>query len=130
MPSEVRSPRTLSSWLELDYHRRRRLFTGWWRWVLGGAVLGGLALAGLYAATGNKAFQAGPVTRPHALFNHDCGRCHERTFATIARLWQGDTVGSVTNGACLKCHEGSAHNHPHGGEVGRCVECHKEHRGH
>jgi len=27
MPSEVRSPRTLSSWLELDYHRRRRLLT-------------------------------------------------------------------------------------------------------
>ncbi len=126
MPSEVRSPRTLASWLELDYFRRRRLFSAWWWWILGGAAAGALALVGVYAASGKRAFQAGPVSHPHALFNDDCGKCHEKAFTTVTRLWAGDSVGTVTDNACVKCHAGP----PHHGAVGRCVDCHKEHRGH
>jgi hypothetical protein len=129
MPSEIRSPRTLANWLELDYHRRRKLLPGWGWWLLGGLLLGVVSLVGLYAAQGHKAFQAGPVSRPHALFNGDCGKCHTSNGTTLTRLWYGDRVGSVDDEACKKCHVGAEHNQ-HAGPVGRCVECHKEHRGH
>src|SRR5262249_9066092 len=51
------------------------------------------------------------------------------SFDTITRLWRGDKVGSVTDRACSQCHAGSHHNDPHA-KMGRCVDCHREHRGH
>jgi predicted CXXCH cytochrome family protein len=126
MPSELRTPRTLASWLELDYFQRRRLFSTWWWWILGGTALGAVLLGGMYASSGKRAFQAGPVSHPHALFNDDCGKCHEKAFTTVTRLWAGDEVGTVTDRACSQCHAGP----PHHGAAGRCVDCHKEHRGH
>lgn len=126
MPSEVRSPRTLSNWTELDYHKRRRLLSAWWWWVGGSAALAAVLLVGLWGFAGNQAFQAGPVSHPHALFNQDCAQCHEKAFTTLTRLWAGDSVGTVTDEACVKCHNGA----PHHGAVGRCVSCHKEHKGH
>ena len=130
MPSNLRTPKTLSRWLALDYHRRRTLFAAWWRWVSGGAVLGLLLVGGVLLARGRGAFQAGPVSHPHALFNHDCGKCHQKTLTTLARVWYGDEVGTVTDAACQQCHRGEPHNAPHAGPVGRCVDCHTEHRGH
>ncbi|NBO93694.1 MAG: hypothetical protein EBV06_15495 [Planctomycetia bacterium] len=129
MLSEFRSQRNLSNWLELDYHHRRRLLPGWSWWLLGGLLLGLVSLVGLYAASGDRAFQAGPVSRPHAMFNNDCSKCHTNNGSTFSRLWLGDSVGSVSDEACLKCHTGAIHN-KHSGPVGHCVLCHKEHRGH
>jgi predicted CXXCH cytochrome family protein len=128
MPSEFRSPRTLSNWIELDYFRRRRL--PGWRAGMAAALLGSIAcLAGLVWARGYRTFQAGPLSAPHALFNNDCHLCHQSNGATLTRLVWGEKVGSVPDGACRKCHEGAKHNPPHA-EMGRCTSCHKEHRGH
>ncbi|MGL4551479.1 MAG: hypothetical protein ACRC33_09855 [Gemmataceae bacterium] len=129
MPSHLRSPRALSDWLELDYFRRRRLLPAWGWWLLAGLLAGVVTLATLYAARGDRAFQAGPLSRPHALFNHDCGKCHTSNGTTLTRLWRGDAVGSVEDSACMKCHTAADHK-GHPGPIGRCVECHKEHRGH
>jgi hypothetical protein len=128
MPSVFRSPKTLSQWLELDYFQRRRL-PGWRWWLLGAFVVGLACLGGLVWANGYRTFQAGPLSPPHALFNQDCSVCHQDNGATLARLVRGDRVGSVPDSACRKCHEGAHHNPPHAA-MGRCVQCHKEHRGH
>jgi predicted CXXCH cytochrome family protein len=128
MPSDFREPKTLSSWIELDYFRRRRLFRGWSLWLLG-ALLGSLLFLGASTlATGYRTFQAGPLSRAHALFNDDCGQCHQDQGATLARLFRGDRAGSIPDSACLKCHE-AAHHNDHAPRD-RCVSCHKEHRGH
>jgi hypothetical protein len=129
MPSEIRSPRTLSNWTEFDYYRRRRLMSAWWWFVGGSAMLGGLLVVGMWGFAGNQAFQAGPLSPPHATFNNDCSQCHEKAFTTVTRLWAGDGVGTVTDDACKKCHNGADHTGHHV-VIGRCVSCHKEHKGH
>src|SRR5262245_66576232 len=98
MPSSFRSPRTLASWLELDYFRRRRLFRGWTSCLLLLAAVGSLAGVGvMFSAAGNRTFQAGPLSPPHALFNDRCDLCHVNPGATLTRLWRGDRVGPVAN---------------------------------
>jgi hypothetical protein len=129
MPSEFRTPRTLASWLELDYFHRRTFFRGLWGGLpLLAAAAAALALGVMVWAAGHRTFQAGPLSAPHAMFNDRCDACHDRNGATLTRLWRGDSVGSVSDDACRKCHEG-AHHHERS-PVGRCVACHKEHRGH
>ena len=131
MPSTFRSPRSLAAWLELDYFHRRRLFRGWWGGSLVVALVVAVAAFGvLLAVSGRGAFQAGPLSAPHALFQDRCELCHQDNGATGTHLWRGDGVGSVPDSACTACHAGSHHNPPHAGEMGTCVSCHHEHRGH
>jgi hypothetical protein len=130
MPSFFRTPKTLSSWLELDYFRRRRLFRGWWGGSLLLALIVSLITLGvMLAATGHRAYQAGPLSHPHAMFNDRCELCHQNHGTTFTRLWRGDSVGSIPDDACKQCHAGSHHNPPHAA-MGTCVSCHTEHRGH
>ena len=87
MPSAFRAPRTLSNWFELDYYRRRTLFRGWWGGLL--IVTAAVSLLGLgvmWQVKGNTVFQAGPLSPPHAMFNHDCKLCHQDHGATLARM--------------------------------------------
>src|SRR5262245_22251862 len=112
MPSAFRSPRNLSSWLELDYFRRRSFFRGWWGGLLVAAAIASLfGLGVMLATTGNRTFQAGPLSPSHALFNNRCELCHQDAGATLTRMWRGDSAGSVPDDACLACHAGSPHNH-------------------
>jgi hypothetical protein len=128
MPSLFRNPKTLPRWIEPDYFRRRRLFRGWWALLLTGFFLvAGLGLAWALGTGRTTVFQAGPVSPPHALFNHDCGKCHQGPFQTATRLWKGDAVRSVPDSACQACHLGSHHNDQ---TLETCVSCHREHRGH
>jgi hypothetical protein len=129
MPSAFRSPKTLSGWIELDYFHRRRLFRGWRGWLVGALVVSLVGLGAMVAASGYRAFQAGPLSPPHALFSNDCSQCHQDRGMTLLRVFHGQSVGSVPDSACLKCHAGEPHNPPHG-RMGRCVSCHTEHRGH
>ena len=130
MPSTFRSPKSLASWLELDYFRRRGLFRGWW----GGSLLVALivAVAGfgfMLLAAGRSTFQAGPLSAPHAMFQDRCEVCHTDNGKTLTRLWRGNRVSSIPDEKCIACHAGSHHNPPHA-EMGICVSCHHEHRGH
>jgi hypothetical protein len=129
MPSSLRNPKTLSDWLELDYFRRRRALARlWWAAILA-ALLGSGAYVAWALARPHTAFQAGPVSSAHSLFNHDCGQCHVGTFQTAARLFSGDpAVRSVPDSACTKCHSGEVHHDTAVGERA-CASCHKEHRG-
>src|SRR5205085_299092 len=56
-------------------------------------------------------YEAAPISTAHAMFNHDCGRCHTETFRPLARLVHSDpALRSVPDAACLQCHPGPPHH--------------------
>jgi hypothetical protein len=131
MPSSVRGPKTLFEWIEPDYYRRSRWLRRWVR-LLGWAAL--LAGAGVVAATiwGRlpSFYEAGPLTSAHSMFNERCESCHTTAFATAVRLRpDAGAVHSVSDEACMKCHEGGPHHAEQQVQVPACATCHHEHRG-
>lgn len=89
----------------------------------------------------------GHLARPHTLFENRCETCH-------AGEKDGAFTRTVTDAACLHCHDGAIHrdnqkkatdksqvtlasftlamtdaNHPGGAMSAGCVHCHTEHRG-
>jgi hypothetical protein len=130
MPSQLRDPKTLADWLDLDYVKRPRRVGRGWRLLLLGTLV--LSLFGVSAVVLGRrtALQAGPVSTAHASFNQDCGQCHVEAFRTFDRLRRLDSgVRAVPDSACTRCHSGPIH---HATQVGdqACASCHKEHRGH
>src|SRR5829696_4970614 len=123
-------PKTLASWLELDYFRRprplRRVRSQVTKLVLLGCAL---LVAGVSLLPGSRRiYQAAPVSSAHALFNDDCEACHTARFATATRLVRGDdAVRSVSDEACLRCHAGEVH-HSRQATTPSCAACHREHR--
>jgi hypothetical protein len=144
MPSSLRTPKTLSQWLDLDSPLGRRPFRlfGWeipaarlWRWLLLAPLLVGVLLVVAWFAwpASGVAVQAGPLSASHRMFNQDCNLCHTGSFQTVHRLWRLDgSVTSVSDQACSKCHAGPPH-HPAELRAGLggtpCAACHREHHG-
>jgi mono/diheme cytochrome c family protein len=71
----------------------------------------------------------GPVTSAHANFQNDCRQCH-------AGSADGSFARTVTDTACVRCHEAPAHNPNQLSFVSvdkhaaaNCTACHVEHRG-
>jgi hypothetical protein len=121
-------PKGLAGSLQLDYFRRRGRLRRW-RGPLGlFCAVGGivLMLAVSWSPGGHRAFQAAPLSESHALFNESCTTCHDARFHTAARLMFGDTVRSVTDGACRQCHNGQIHHARQSGTTA-CASCHREH---
>jgi hypothetical protein len=130
MPSQLRDPKTLSQWLELDAFKRPRRLRRWRRpagWLI---LLVALALMGSTLWPGlHFLYQAGPVAVAHASFNDDCARCHTENFDTVTRLWRGDRVRSVEDSTCTSCHAGPPHHEESARPALSCAQCHREHRG-
>ncbi|MGL4464014.1 MAG: cytochrome c3 family protein, partial [Planctomycetia bacterium] len=136
MPSEMRSPKTLNAWIELDYVQRRRAIKTWrLRLSLLLMLLATVGLAGYSVLpSGRFLYQAGPVTVNHQMFNQDCEQCHDASFQTAQRLvdptkWSTG-LPATSDQACNKCHEGAPHHElnpkaPFGDPS--CASCHKEH---
>jgi hypothetical protein len=130
MSSSLRSPKTLSRWLELDYFERPRPLRRLWPLgILLALLVSGSYVAWALASGRHTAFQAGPVSSAHAAFNNDCAACHTGPTRTFHRLVSFDPgLHSVPDDACRKCHEGARHHDVPIGEQS-CVSCHREHRG-
>jgi hypothetical protein len=136
--SPLWNPKSLSEWQELDYHRRPRPLKSLWRPVLlatlAVAVVALVAVAALQKRVIPRlatAYQAGPLSTAHAMFNNDCSRCHVEGFKTWDRLVHSNSaIRAVSNDTCEKCHLGPQH-HPDvvRGESIACVSCHREHHG-
>src|SRR5205085_11408839 len=122
MPPGPRDPKAFTHWFQLDYFRRPRLLRRLHVPVLTAVLL----LTAVVAAAGGAsvyfklagpraAFQAAPVSTPHALFADRCEVCHtaDRAFQTAWRLWPGAAHAStVADAACLQCHPAGRHD-PH-----------------
>jgi hypothetical protein len=124
-------PRSLAPWLQLDYFRRprslRRVRTraSWVALIVCAVAVTALALA----PRGQTLFEAAPVSAPHAMINDDCNACHSVSFGTGRRLVAfTDAVHSVSDAACLRCHNGAGHHESRAG-MEHCASCHREHRG-
>jgi predicted CXXCH cytochrome family protein len=146
MPAPQRDPKAFTRWFRLDYFRRprslRRLYSPVLAAVLvltGAVAAAGVAFVVRKAPGPRAAFQAAPVSTPHALFADRCEVCHDegRAFMTALRLWPGAAhASSVSDQACLQCHPAGGHNprSPHfvnadTGQSKNCTQCHREHRG-
>jgi hypothetical protein len=114
-----RDVKTLSRRLDRTYFERRsairRVRIALIVFCLGG-VVAWWALAG--GATGDeRMFNPGHVMAAHASFEHDCRACHTgapdaaNTGAGTVSSLRGKFSLSVTDAACLKCHDAAIH-HP------------------
>ncbi len=145
MPAGPRDPKAFTRWFQLDYFRRPRGLRRAYTPVLAAVLLLTVAVAGTAVACvwfkparARAAFQAAPVSTPHALFADRCEACHteDDAFHTSFRLWPTADASSVSDAACLQCHDAGLHNaqqlafvnHATGQSVG-CTHCHHEHRG-
>lgn len=119
--------------MELDYFRKRRPLFRWLRYACWGALALSVAwVAWAVWPANHEVFQAGPLTPAHAMFNHDCQKCHTTSMQPLARLWLGDKgVHSVADQTCVLCHAGPDHQHRSDLMIAaeNCASCHKEHRG-
>jgi predicted CXXCH cytochrome family protein len=133
----VRTAKSLSVRLDNRYitrPNRGRLFRKLLIGICSFAVLVGW---GVYVGRGDKTpYSPGPLTSAHGMWDgNNCAWCHETKP-------EGGFVLTVSNTACMTCHDGSVH-HPNskmkfvdaatGGPVrdaGQCTACHVEHRGH
>jgi hypothetical protein len=131
MPVEPRTPKTLADWTELDYFRRPRFFRRLWFWSVYAALVATLFfLAPTFLPGWRTVYEAGPVSTSHALFNNDCGQCHEHSFETLQRLGRFDaSIRAVSDAACEKCHSGPKHHADKVALDTNCAACHREHRG-
>jgi hypothetical protein len=138
MPGQRNSPKAFSDWYESDYFRRPRR-----PWLLTGTILAALAVTGAAVALSFKwprAYEAGPLSDPHAFLSDNCAACHTGQFKTAERLLPGHgDVRSTPDTACLECHKAGVH-HPdqtqfvgpvdtNGQFAANCAGCHHEHNG-
>jgi predicted CXXCH cytochrome family protein len=138
MPEAWRDPKAFTRWFQFDYFRRPRRIR---RAKLVVTALVFLACLGVAAAAlrpGQRAvFQAGPLSAAHAAYVEDCAACHTEKFHTARRFWPTQAhASSVSDDACLACHEAGRHNshqlqffNSENNQAKNCAECHREHRG-
>src|SRR5947209_18655784 len=94
MPGPRNSPKAFSDWYESDYFRRPRR-----RWILTGAILVTTAVTAAAVALSfqwPRAYQAGPLSEPHAFLADNCAACHSGAFVTAARLLPGHAGARAT----------------------------------
>jgi hypothetical protein len=130
MASPLRGPKNLFDWLDPGYYRHSRWLRRTVRQLAWGAALAGAVLVVLTFWPGRPtAYQAGPLSPAHRMFNNGCGRCHTEPFEVARRLRPADAgVHSVTDQACGQCHEGALHNEQQD-HTPACADCHREHGG-
>jgi hypothetical protein len=132
MPSQ-RTSRFLAERVEIEFHRRGNRFRRvTWLTGLAVAVICSGWIAWAMSRDQQTIYAAGPVASPHRFIEHDCKQCHT-TWGLGQRLiaWD-DTIRSVENEACVKCHAGPVHhaNQVPAHEKLSCALCHHEHGGH
>lgn len=141
MPAGERKTKVIGKRIDLSYHKQPSPMRSLRRLTvivcgLAAALWGGWALFG---KSGERFYNPGPVAGVHAMFENDCASCHDG----------GDNAGSdksgkffktVSDAACLKCHNGTVHADKQTSLVlmsngkpamsSNCITCHVEHKGH
>jgi hypothetical protein len=137
MAAPRNNPKALTDWYELDYFRRPRHPRARTWAVLGALTASAAAVAVAVAWPGGRsAFQAGPLSAPHAMLADNCAACHTEPFRTAERFLPARQAARATpDDACTLCHAAGAHD-PHqtrytgpDGQAADCAACHREHRG-
>jgi hypothetical protein len=131
MPSSFREPKSLPDWLQMDYFRHERVLRRLKGPLVVAAML--LSLVGVTVALavprGRQVYQAGPVSRGHAIFADQCAECHTHAFRTAGRFIQVSERPTVSDDACVNCHGEHPHHPAEEAHTAGCATCHREHRG-
>jgi hypothetical protein len=122
--------KTRAKRIELHYFKRLYPFR---RWKLILTIAVPVVAAGwliAMAALGDqRAYNTGPVSTAHAMFDVQCEQCHVPARAAGAAAPSGSAFWlRVPDPACLKCHDGTVH-HATQVDTPTCASCHLEHKG-
>lgn len=131
--ARTRTTKSIAKRIDLSYHKRPHPLRTLRRTLVIACALVASAWAGLMLfARADRIYNPGPLTTPHAMFENDCARCHDGGGS-------GKFLKSVSDSACLKCHDAAIHADRQttfvstGGPSktsANCVHCHTEHKGH
>jgi len=120
MAGRIRTTKKLAQRITLDYFKTLHGIPRWRRILSGVLVVAGLLWLTWYAVAGSpKPYNAGPLSRSHALLGQNCAACH---------VAQAGYQKSATDQACLACHDGPTH-HAEQTFTPACSNCHVEHQG-
>src|SRR5436305_1623078 len=113
MPAGERKTKVIGKRIDLSYHRQPSPMRSLRRLTviccgLAAALWGGWALFG---RNGERFYNPGPVAGAHAMFESDCASCHDGGGGSAGDSAQasGKFFKTVSDAACLKCHNGSVH---------------------
>jgi hypothetical protein len=120
MNDPARNSKERARRIERHYFKRKFALPRWRLRLTIMATIAGLSwIAWRAVAHDQSMFSSGPVDRHHASFGANCSSCH---------VSGGSAGATVTDKACLTCHDGPQHNDLQVSAPG-CVACHVEHRG-
>lgn len=142
MPAGERKTKVIGKRIDLSYHKQPSPMRSLRRLTvivcgLAAAIWGGWALFG---KSGERFYNPGPVAGLHAMFENDCAACHDGGASSDGGQSSGKFFKTVSDAACLKCHNGTVHSDKQTSLVlmtngkpamsSNCITCHVEHKGH
>ena len=109
--ARIKPTKNLAKRIDSSYIARSHPMRRWRRgltWFAGAAALAWVVFASVRVQGGklhslDRVYSPGPVSAAHAMIQNDCRACHAGTSST------GGFVRSITDEACLKCHDGAIH---------------------
>ena len=116
MPRRSRTTKKLAQRIDREYFKRLFPIPRWRRILSLAFVLAGALWLGW---NGLRAYNAGPLSRSHAMLVRNCAACHSASAVFGAK---------VSDQACLSCHDGPIH-HVEQAFAPPCADCHVEHQG-
>jgi hypothetical protein len=120
MTGRTRTTKKLAQRINLDYFKALHGIPRWRRILSLIFTVAGLAWLGWYALKGDpRPYNAGRVSRAHAMIAQKCEACH---------LSVGNLRRTAVDQGCLACHDGPIH-HVEQTFAPACSNCHVEHRG-
>jgi hypothetical protein len=120
MAGRTRTQKKLAQRINLDYFKTLHGIPRWRRILAGIFVILGLGWLAWHAVAGSPTpYNAGPLSKSHAILTQNCGACH---------VGQASFQKSATDQACLGCHDGPIHQADQTFSPS-CSSCHVEHQG-
>jgi len=123
MAGRTRTTKKLAQRIDLNYFKKRHRIPFLRSMLSVGLAGAGLVCLVVYGILGNPSpYSAGPVSHAHTMIGQKCWACH-----ISAGFRQ-----TVTDKACLACHDGPEHHAEETSDrasVPACADCHVEHKG-
>jgi hypothetical protein len=121
MARRVRTTKNLAKRMDLQYFKQAHPLRSWRLWL--SILVPVVAVVWFVAQRANsqKVFSSGPLAEAHGVLGKNCNVCHASTLGFFHE--------SVSDDACLKCHDAPAHHADKVAFTATCGSCHIEHRG-
>jgi hypothetical protein len=117
----TRTTKKLAQRIDLNYFKRPTPFkrAKFWLSVLA-PTIALVWIVSHFVSRDPRVYSSGRLSEPHAVFEKQCAVCHVQKAGAFS--------ASVSDTACLSCHDGPAHHADVQTRLA-CAECHFEHRG-